>query len=183
MAGSQKRLFMPLKLGKATLEHRIAMAPLTRFRAPNHIPVERHATYYGQRATKGGLLITEATYIAPEAGGYEHVPGIHSAEQIKGWKAVTEAVHAKGGVIYVQLWALGRANRGDKDVKRVVSASNLPMPNGPTPEPLSVEEIQQYVQNYRQAALNAIEAGFDGVEIHNANGYVNSQPDLTPNPK
>jgi len=142
------------------------MAPLTRFRAPDHVPVERHAIYYGQRASEGGLLITEGTFIAPEAGGYLHVPGIWSKEQISGWKKVTKAVHDKGGVIYVQLWAIGRANPGKNDVERVVSASNLPLEGGATPEPLSVEGIKHYVGMYRQAALNAVEAGFDGVEIH-----------------
>lgn len=94
---------------------------------------------------------------------------------IAGWKKVTEAVHAKGGVIYCQLWAIGRANGGDADVARVVSASNLAYEGGATPEPLSVEEIQQYVKNYAQAAKNAIEAGFDGVEAHFANGYLIQQ--------
>lgn len=145
----------------------LQMAPLTRFRAPNHVPVDRHATYYAQRASKGGLLITEATFISMEAGGLSrHVPGIWSQEQIQGWKKVTEAVHKKGGVIYLQQWAIGRANPGKEDVPKVVSASNVPFEGGATPEPLSVDDIKRYVESYRQAALNAIEAGFDGVEIH-----------------
>lgn len=146
------------------------MAPLTRYRAPNHVPVERHAIYYGQRSTKGGLIITEATFISEEAGGYLHVPGIWSREQVEGWKKTTGEVHAKGGIIYLQLWAIGRANSGKNDVKRVVSASNIPQPNGTIPEPMTSEDIQRYIAAYRQAALNAVKAGFDGVEIHNANG-------------
>lgn len=142
------------------------MAPLTRFRAPDHLPGDLQATYYGQRATKGGLLITEATYIAQEAGGLEVVPGIWSSEQISQWKKTTDAVHAKGGVIYVQLWAIGRANKGTGDAPRVVSASNIPFEGGATPEPMSVDDIKRYVELYRQAAINAVEAGFDGVEIH-----------------
>lgn len=164
-----RRLFKPIKMGNDTLRNRIAMAPLTRFRAPDHVPIERHAIYYAQRAT-AGLLITEATFISPQAGGYLHVPGIWSKEQISGWKQTTDAVHKEGGHIYLQLWAIGRANSGKQDVERVVSASNLAYPGGAVPEPLTKEEIQEYVEMYRQAALNAIEAGFDGVEIHNANG-------------
>jgi len=130
--------------------------------------------YYAQRAS-GGLLITEATYIAEEAGGMPNVPGIHSQEQIEGWKKTTKAVHDKGGVIYLQLWALGRANPGNADVPKVVSASDIPFEGGAKPEPLTKEDIKRYVGLYTQAAKNAIEAGFDGVEIHSANGYLLQQ--------
>jgi 2,4-dienoyl-CoA reductase-like NADH-dependent reductase (Old Yellow Enzyme family) len=143
------------------------MAPLTRFRAPNHLVSDLQATYYGQRASKGGLLITEATFIAEEAGGYPAAPGIYTTEQIKAWKGVTDAVHAKGGVIYMQLWAIGRANPGTDDVKDIVSASDLGYEGGgDKPRPMTVEEIKRYVGHYKSAALNAVEAGFDGVEIH-----------------
>jgi len=102
--------------------------------------------------------------------------GIWSKEQIEAWKETTKAVHDKGGVIYTQLWAIGRANMGDQDVKRVVSASTFPLEGGATPEALTKEDIKRYVELYRQAALNAVEAGFDGVEIHS---YVGTSPSLT----
>jgi len=169
-----RRLFKPVKLGNVELTNRLAMAPLTRFRADNHIPQDRHATYYSQRAS-AGLIISEATYIAEEAGGMPHVPGIHSKEQIAGWKKTTEAVHKAGGHIYCQLWALGRANPGNADVPKVVSASDQPFEGGAKPEAQSVEDIKRYVGLYTTAAKNAIEAGFDGVEIHSANGYLLQQ--------
>jgi len=125
-------------------------------------------------------LITEASVIAQKAGGYEHVPGIWSQDQIREWKKVTDAVHAKGSYIYLQLWALGRTAHaktlqieGNHDV---VSASNLPMPDGAIPRPLSKAEIAEYVSLFAQAAQNAVKgAGFDGVELHSANGYLMDQ--------
>jgi len=176
MANANTRLFKPVKLGNAQLEHRVVLAPLTRFRAPQHVPVDRHATYYAQRASKGGLLITEATFISEEAGGLSrHVPGIYTQEQIQGWKKVTDAVHKEGGLIYMQGWTLGRANPGSEDVKKVVSASDIPFEGGATPEPMSIDDIKRYLESWKQAALNAVEAGFDGVEIHSANGYLLQQ--------
>jgi len=172
---NDRRLFQPLKLGRAQLEHRVAMAPLTRFRAPDHLVGDLQATYYGQRASKGGLLISEATFIAEEAGGYPAAPGIYTSSQVEAWKKVTESVHAKGGIIYLQLWAIGRANPGNGDVSKIVSASDLKYEGGETPTPMTKEDIKRYVGHYRQAALNAIEAGFDGVEIHSANGYLLQQ--------
>lgn len=172
---NDRRLFQPLKLGRAQLEHRVALAPLTRFRAPNHLVSDLQATYYGQRASQGGLLITEATFIAEEAGGFPTAPGIYTREHIEAWKKVTESVHSKGGVIYVQLWAIGRANPGSDDVKDIVSASDLSYEGGEKPRPLTKDEIKRYVGHYKQAAVNAIEAGFDGVEIHSANGYLLQQ--------
>lgn len=142
------------------------MAPLTRFRAPDHLVGDLQATYYGQRASKGGLLISEATFIAEEAGGFPAAPGIYTSSQVEAWKKVTESVHAKGGIIYLQLWAIGRANPGNGDVSKIVSASDLKYEGGETPTPMTKEDIKRYVGHYRQAALNAVEAGFDGVEIH-----------------
>ena len=176
-------LFQPLKVGTATLSNRIALAPLTRYRADdNHVPLPFVAEYYEQRGSYSGtLLITEATFIAPEAGGYANVPGIYNAEQIKGWKAITDAVHAKGSFIYLQLWALGRAAKAETlkaelgDAGKVVSASDIPITGGPTPVPLTEEEIHKFIGFYAQAAKNAIEAGFDGVEVHGANGYLIDQ--------
>ncbi|KAI9829496.1 MAG: Chanoclavine-I aldehyde reductase fgaOx3 [Sarea resinae] len=177
------KLFAPLKVGDAQLQHRLVMAPLTRFRAEdNHVPqLPLSKEYYEQRASvPGTLLITEATFIAPQAGGYPNVPGIYNADQIKAWKEITDAVHAKGSYIYLQLWALGRAAypavlkaEGDYDL---VSSSAVPMEEGaPTPRALTEEEIKSFIGYYTQAAKNAVEAGFDGVEIHSANGYLIDQ--------
>lgn len=176
------RLFEPLKLGNVTLQHRLAMAPLTRFRADDsHVQLPFTATYYQQRgSTPGTLIVTEATFISAKAGGYPNVPGIYNQEQVAAWQKVTEAVHAKGSYIYLQLWALGRAAtakvleaEGPFDV---VSASNIPIDSDHAePRPLTKEEIKSFVQDYATAASNAIEAGFDGVEIHGANGYLVDQ--------
>lgn len=111
-------------------------------------------------------MITEATFIAEEAGGLLDAPGIHNAQQVAAWKKVTDAVHAKGGIIYCQLWALGRANNGAEAHIKVVGAGNLPFPGGIAPEPMTLEDIQRYLSHYRHAAKCAIEAGFDGVEVH-----------------
>jgi NADPH2 dehydrogenase len=177
------KLFQPLKVGNVELSNRIVMAPLTRYRADeNHVPLPFVAEYYAQRASyPGTLLVTEATFIAPQAGGYSHVPGIWSKAQIEGWRKVADAVHKKGSFIYMQLWALGRASNEatlkaelGEDAK-VVSASDIPFAGGATPTPLTEEEIQEYIGLYKQAAVNAVEAGLDGVEIHGANGYLVDQ--------
>jgi NADPH2 dehydrogenase len=181
---SSSALFAPLKIGTMTLQNRLVMAPLTRFRADdNNVPLPFVAEYYAQRASvPGTLLITEATFIAPQASGYPNVPGIWNADQIKAWKTVTDAVHKKGSFIFMQLWALGRvANAGV--LKRmpggpfaVRGASAIPEKEGGTvPAPLSEAEIAEFVGLYAQAAKNAVEAGFDGVEIHGANGYLVDQ--------
>jgi NADPH2 dehydrogenase len=157
------------------------MAPLTRFRADdNHVPLPFVAEYYAQRASvPGTLLITEATFIAPEASGYGNVPGIWNADQIAAWKKVTAAVHKKGSFIYLQLWALGRAASAkvlEKEFgKKVTSASDISFKGGDKPTRLTEEQIWEFVGLYKQAALNSIEAGFDGVEIHGANGYLVDQ--------
>ncbi|POS75755.1 hypothetical protein DHEL01_v205844 [Diaporthe helianthi] len=177
-------LFKPLRLGRSELSNRIALAPLTRFRADDDgVPLQHLVPeYYAQRASvPGTLLITEGTFIAPEAGGYPKVPGIWSQAQIDGWKTVTKAVHDKKSFIYLQLWALGRASTlgGLSKVAgpeaKVVSASDIPFEGGEKPTPLTEDEIWWYVKRYAQAAKNAIEAGFDGVEIHGANGYLVDQ--------
>ena len=175
------KLFTPLKVGQVTLQHRIAMAPLTRFRADNdHVPLPFVKEYYEQRASvPGTLLVTEATFISPQAGGYANVPGIHNEAQIKAWKEVTDAVHAKGSFIYCQLWALGRAGKPEVLNSKGfdhVSSSAVPMGEGlPVPRALTEEEILQYIRDYVHAAKSAIAAGFDGVEIHGANGYLLDQ--------
>ncbi|KAI1655126.1 FMN-linked oxidoreductase [Daldinia decipiens] len=175
------RLFQPLKVGNATLQHRLIMAPLTRFRAnTEYVPLPFVKEYYEQRASvPGTLLITEGTFITRRAGGYLNVPGIWSKEQIAAWKEVTDAVHAKGSYIYVQLWALGRP--ANPDVLKaagadLISASAIPYEEGkPVPRELTIDEIRSFVADYAQAARNAVEAGFDGVEIHGANGYLIDQ--------
>lgn len=178
---SSSRLFKPLKLGRSELSNRIALAPLTRFRADDeHVPMQPLVSeYYAQRSSvPGTLLITEATFIHPKASGYSNAPGIWNAAQIESWKKTTDAVHKNKGTIYLQLWALGRAAKPDvlaKEVSpdtKVVGPSNIPFEGGATPTPLTEEEIWEYVGYYAQAAKNAIAAGFDGVEIHAANGYL-----------
>ncbi|KAI8078687.1 uncharacterized protein BX664DRAFT_342485 [Halteromyces radiatus] len=178
-------LFTPIKVGQHVLKHRVALAPLTRMRADdNGNPTEQVVEYYKQRATPGGLLITEATAISPYAGAYPHTPGIYTNEHIAAWKKVTDAVHEKEGIIYLQLWHLGRASFSFllPDNQTPVSASDISIegtsPLGAPyqkPRPLEVEEIKSITQDFAQAAKNAIAAGFDGIEIHSANGYLLDQ--------
>jgi NADPH2 dehydrogenase len=158
------------------------MAPLTRFRADgDNVPGLLIAKeYYEQRASvPGTLIITEATYISPQAGGYDHVPGIWNGAQIRAWKEVTDAVHAKGSFIFVQLWALGRLGKPDvleKQGYKVVSSSAIAVSaDQPPPHALSESEIQEYISDYVKASKNAIAAGFDGVQLHGANGYLPDQ--------
>ena len=178
---ADSRLFQPLKVGNATLAHRIAMAPLTRFRADdNHIPTDMMVTYYEQRASvPGTLLVTEATFLSLTAGGYTNVPGIYNPEQIAAWRKVTDAVHAKGSYIFCQLWSLGRAGRpevAEAEGYKIHSASDVPIDaDHAVPVPMTLDEIRVRIQEYAIAAKNAVEAGFDGVEIHGANGYLVDQ--------
>lgn len=162
------------------------MAPLTRFRADggSHAPTQPMVSeYYAQRAcVPGTLLVSEATFISPQAGGYAGAPGIWSDAQIESWHKVTDAVHANKSYIYLQLWALGRAAPLDALTNelgpgaKVVSASDIAIQGGGSkPTPLTEQEIHEYVAWYAQAARNAITAGFDGVEIHGANGYLVDQ--------
>lgn len=186
------KLFKPLKVGSTQLDHRVVMAPLTRFRADfDHVPTDVMAQYYAQRAlVPGTLLISEATFISAKAGGYPNIPGLYTDAQLAAWKKVTDAVHAKGSKIYVQLWYLGRAAHPDPvgsggalpddkfDYEHdFVSASDVKMyENGPTPRPLTEDEIAATINDYATAAKNAVEkAGFDGVEIHGAHGYLIDQ--------
>lgn len=180
---AESRLFKPLKVGNLKLQHRIAMAPLTRFRADDDgVPLPFVAEYYAQRASvPGTFLTTEATYIHPRHGGYPNAPGIYSAAQIQAWKNVTAAVHAKGSFIYLQLWALGRAaantdfTQGRSEYP-VLSSSATRLDDGyESAKEMTTEDIEQTIAEYAQASKNAIEAGFDGVEIHGANGYLVDQ--------
>ncbi|KJA26679.1 hypothetical protein HYPSUDRAFT_198932 [Hypholoma sublateritium FD-334 SS-4] len=181
---SPQALFTPIKVGVQTLQHRVVLAPLTRYRSTQkeHVPITPlMTTYYSQRARHpGSLLVTEATFIAPHAGGYDHVPGIWSAPQIAAWKEITDAVHAEGSFIFLQLWALGRTAKPavlSEDGFEHVAPSPIAISDKyETPRALTVGEIQQYVLDYAQAARNAVhEAGFDGVEVHCANGYLPDQ--------
>lgn len=180
------KLFEPLKIGALTLPNRIIMAPLTRARATaNRIPNDLMAQYYGQRAT-AGLIISEATSVTPQGLGYADTPGIWSEEQIEGWKKTTKAVHDKGGRIFLQLWHVGRISdpmflNGELPVAPSAIAPkghvSLVRPEKPyvTPRALELSEIPGIVEAYRKGAENAKLAGFDGVEVHGANGYLLDQ--------
>ncbi|KAF8451856.1 hypothetical protein BGX38DRAFT_1130622 [Terfezia claveryi] len=182
-----QKLFTPLKLGAIALKHRVIMAPLTRTRSPGGIPNEDVVKYYGQRASDGGLLISEATHISLMGGNYYHVPGIYTPEQIRAWKKVTDAVHKKGGYIFCQLWHVGRTTHpSNLQGLRPVAPSDVKFsgkvsftPDGPldsvTPRPMTIEEIKNTIDDYVHAAKSAIAAGFEGVEIHGANGYLIDQ--------
>ncbi|KAI8142792.1 hypothetical protein BJV82DRAFT_649944 [Fennellomyces sp. T-0311] len=184
---STSSLFKPIKIGNIQLEHRIVHPPLTRFRADeNHVPTAMVEEYYRQRATKGGLIIAEATGISPGSGIYPGAPSIHTKDQIEGWKRVTDAVHARGGYIFSQLWHGGRVTDSSLRPNNVLPVAPSPIPikdeifqftGKPfeVPHELTVDEIPEIIQEYVQAAKNAIEAGFDGVEIHGANGYLIDQ--------
>ena len=182
-------LFEPLALGPVTTANRVLMAPLTRMRAtaPGDVPNQLMSQYYVQRAS-AGLLISEGTQISPEGKGYMDTPGIHSEEQVAGWREITDAVHAAGGLIAAQLWHVGRVSHESfHDGALPVSASALPYRNRtsvrgddgnpvrvncPTPRALELDEMPRVLEDYRRATLNARAAGFDLVEIHGAHGYL-----------
>ncbi len=181
------KLFEPYRLGKIELANRIVMAPLTRNRAgAGNVPGALAVEYYAQRAS-AGLIVSEATQVVPEGQGYESTPGIHSAEQIAGWQAVTRAVHARGGRIFLQLWHVGRVSHvslqpgGQAPVApSAIRAKTKTFVGGAfvdvsEPRALRLDEIPGIVEGFRQGAANAIAAGFDGVEIHAANGYLIDQ--------
>jgi N-ethylmaleimide reductase len=180
-------LFTPIAIGPLALPNRIVMAPLTRSRAgAGNVPTALNALYYAQRAS-AGLIISEASQVAPEGQGYISTPGIHSEEQIKGWQCVTGAVHACGGRIVLQLWHVGRiSHQSFQPGGKLPIAPSAIRPNGqaytakgfepiPTPRALEVAEIPGIVAQYAQGARNAMAAGFDGVEVHGANGYLIDQ--------
>lgn len=183
-------LFSPIALGPLDLPHRVAMAPMTRSRSmqPGNVPNAMMAKYYAQRAS-AALIITEATQITPQGQGYSFTPGIHSPEQIAGWKLTTDAVHGAGGRIFSQLWHVGRMSHASfhADGRPVAPSALSPeasvwvvdpttgqgsMVRCPTPRALETVEIPQIVADYGAAAANAKQAGFDGVEVHAANGYL-----------
>lgn len=180
-----QKLFTPVELGALTLSHRVVMAPLTRVRSdqPGDIPNSLMAEYYHQRASEGGLIISEATTVACTARGYLGAPGIYTDAQVSGWKKVTSAVHAKGGHIFLQLWHVGRAGHTDLTggvapvapsvvpYEGIVFTANGFVPASPH-RALRSDEIPGIIEEFRRAAERAKAAGFDGVEIHGANGYL-----------
>ena len=179
------KLTSPLQAGPITFSNRVFMAPLTRCRAKNtHLaPTELHAEYYRQRAS-AGLIISEGTNVSPRAAGYVHVPGLWSKEQVAGWQKVTESVHSVGGCIFTQLWHVGRISHPDFHDGALPHAPSALNPNRRiktlksgrvptvTPEAMSLKDIQTTVDDFKRAGANAMEAGFDGVEIHSSNGYL-----------
>lgn len=178
-------LFLPIQLGRYTLPNRIVMAPMTRLRAVGSIPTPLMAEYYAQRAS-AGLIVTECTMISPLSNGYINCPGIYSHEQILAWKQVTEAVHAQGGKIFLQLWHSGRVAHssllnGELPVapSAIAATGTLHTPIGKVsleiPRALETDEIPQIVEQFRQGAENAMNAGFDGIELHGAFGYLIDQ--------
>ncbi len=186
-------LFSPLQVGPYRLNHRVVMAPLTRMRADraSFAPRPLNAEYYGQRATSGGLIIAEASPVTPMGRGNPATPGIYSDDQIEGWRRVVDAVHAKGGLIFLQLWHVGRVSHSSFQPggAKPVAPSAVPITGDgmmamtadgkvapyETPRALEAGEIAGVVDAFRQGARNALEAGFDGIEIHGANGYLIEQ--------
>jgi N-ethylmaleimide reductase len=191
-ARAHNKLFVPVQVGAITLKHRVVMPPLSRLRAewPSGVPSDLNVEYYSQRASDGGLIFTEATAVSPSARGYRGAPGIYSDEQVTGWRRATEAVHAKGGYMFVQLWHAGRTTHIAVTGEEPVTASVDPTywadpsilvvtPDGfsqPSPHrALETAEIAGIIEQYRAAALNAKKAGFDGVELMAANGHLIDQ--------
>jgi len=186
-------LFTPVQLGRVALKHRVVMAPLTRSRSmqPNSIPGQLMKEYYEQRASGGGLIVSEATNISLTSRGWLGAPGLYMDEQVAGWKSLVSAVHAKGGQMFAQLWHTGRSSHiamtgGATPVSASVNVEYwqhpshlVSIPGGwvqPSPHrALSVPEIADIIQDYRRAAERAMDAGFDGVELHAANGYLVDQ--------
>lgn len=191
MLNEKNVLHQPFTLGNLQLPNRLLMAPLTRSRSqqPGDIPGELNAAYYAQRAS-AGLIIGEATQVSPQGKGYAFTPGIYSDDQVEGWRKVTTAVHEAGGRIYAQLWHVGRISRPElqPDGQQPVAPSAIKPRGAQTfvdeksgmldilePRALAAEEIPGIVEQFRQGAINARRAGFDGVEIHGANGYLIDQ--------
>jgi N-ethylmaleimide reductase len=184
---TSSKLFEPYKLGPITLPNRFVMAPLTRNRAvAGLVPSPLAVEYYAQRAS-AGLLVTEASQISQQGQGYQDTPGIYSREQVAGWRKVTDRVHERGGRIFIQLWHVGRVshtslqpNNGAPVAPSAIRAKGKTFVNNSftdisEPRALALEEIPGIIEGFRRGAANALEAGFDGVEIHGANGYLLDQ--------
>ncbi|TVU14266.1 hypothetical protein EJB05_37725, partial [Eragrostis curvula] len=189
-AGSKETipLLTPYKMGRFQLSHRVVLAPLTRQRSFGCVPQPHAALYYAQRTTEGGFLIAEATGVSHAAQGYPDTPGLWTREQVEAWKPIVDAVHAKGGVFFCQIWHTGRASNyefqpngqapvssTDRPVAPKETADGLSVTTYAVPRRLRTDEIPAIVEDFRIAARNAIEAGFDGVEIHAAHGYLIDQ--------
>ncbi|XP_010930422.2 putative 12-oxophytodienoate reductase 11 [Elaeis guineensis] len=181
-------LLTPYKMGRFHLSHRIVLAPLTRQRSFGNVPQPHAILYYSQRASKGGLLIAEATGVSDTAQGYPNTPGIWTKEQVEAWRPIVDAVHKKGGIFFCQIWHVGRVSNytfqpngqapiscTDKPIVSKVRANGVDVLRFSPPRRLATEEILLIVNDFRIAAKNAIEAGFDGVEIHGAHGYLIDQ--------
>ncbi|KAL6652683.1 hypothetical protein ACP70R_011608 [Stipagrostis hirtigluma subsp. patula] len=186
--GSSVPLITSYKMGKFDLSHRVVLAPLTRQRSFANVPQAHAILYYQQRTTKGGLLIAEATGVSETAQGYQDTPGIWTKEQVEAWKPIVDGVHAKGGIFFCQLWHVGRVSSSDfqpngqapisstnKALKPKLRANGIDVTSMAPPRRLETHEIPLVVNDFRVAARNAIEAGFDGVEIHGAHGYLIEQ--------
>ncbi|KAG5651137.1 hypothetical protein H0H81_009748 [Sphagnurus paluster] len=182
---AKSKLFQPIQLGNLILKHRVVLPPLTRFRATDdHVPLPHVAEYYAQRSSRRGtLLISEASFIAHRASGYPNTPGIWNEKQISAWRKIQSMRTAPSSSMFMQLWALGRTatpsqlTKEDPNLK-YEGASTVPLPEngGVIPHPLTIPEINEYIKLYATAAHNAVHlAGFDGVEVHGANGYLVDQ--------
>ncbi|NQZ54171.1 MAG: alkene reductase [Piscirickettsiaceae bacterium] len=174
----QPDLFSPVQIGSYTLKNRIVMAPLTRMRADeNNIPTNMSRIYYQQRAT-AGLIITEGTQISPQGAGYPNTPGIYNHDQVKAWRQITDSVHAQGGRIFLQLWHVGRVSYPGiqlNDEPPVAPSAIKAEGDYVKPRALEPAEIDDIIYDYWRASENAFAAGFDGVEVHAANGYLIDQ--------
>ncbi|KAJ0235933.1 putative 12-oxophytodienoate reductase-like protein 1 [Hirschfeldia incana] len=175
-------LLTPFSMRNFNLSHRIVMAPMARMRSYGNVPQRHAALYYSQRATPGGLLISEATGVSETAMAYHDMPGIWTKEQIEAWKPIVDAVHSNGAVFFCQLWHAGRVSHRDNQPngEAPISSTDKPLTEDSSneytpPRRLRTEEIPNVVNDFRIAARNAIEAGFDGVEIHGAHGYLIDQ--------
>ncbi|KAI3861014.1 hypothetical protein MKX03_026683 [Papaver bracteatum] len=176
-------LLKPYKMGNYQLSHRVVLAPLTRNRSYGNVPQSHAALYYSQRTTNGGLLITEATGVSDTAQGYPETPGIWTKEHVEAWKPIVQAVHDKGGIFFCQIWHVGRVSTYDyqPNGKAPISCTDKGCTPGlygvdwSAPHRLSIDEIAQVINDFKVAARYAIEAGFDGVEVHGANGYLLDQ--------
>src|SRR5476649_2025579 len=182
---STLKLLSPIKNKQLEFKNRVFMAPMTRSRTPSQVPTDLMAEYYSQRAS-AGLIFTEGTQISSEGVGYISTPGIHTAEQIEGWKKTTNAVHANGGIIFAQLWHVGRVSHPDFHggalpvaPSAIAADGEVFTPSGRTkmvtPRALEPHELPGIVAQFRKGAENAQAAGFDGVELHGANGYLLDQ--------
>jgi N-ethylmaleimide reductase len=181
---NKQALLQPMQLGALALKNRVIMAPMTRNRAdnPDKVPTDLHVEYYRQRAS-AGLIITEGSQVSDRAVGYINTPGIHNEKQVAAWKKVTEAVHEEGGMIFIQLWHVGRISHPDFHDGEKPWAPSAINPNAKsytqdgfkdtvTPHEMTNDEVKKTVQDFKAAAKFAVDAGFDGVEIHSSNGYL-----------